>query len=125
MADLHGTPQEWLAFLISKGAAAASGLAGAYIRNLFPPFKPWSQRIPEYVGGALTAVYAGPVAGPVLSSALDRMLTLVGISLADTLPRQNVESLAGFLCGVIGLTIIEGIFVIVRRWRDDPRLPLG
>ena len=122
MADLHGT-QDWIGFAISKGAAALSGLAGAYIRNLFPPYKPWSQRIPEYVGGALTAVYAGPIAGPVLSSALDRVLTILGLSLSESLPRQNVESLAGFLCGIIGLTVIEGVFALARRWRDNPQLP--
>lgn len=125
MSELHGgPPNDWVVFLVSKGTAALSGLAGAYIRNIFPPYKPWTQRVPEYIGGALTAVYAGPVAGPILKASLEHFLQLFGVHLADALPAANVESLAGFMCGVVGLTVIEGIFLLVKRWRRNPTLPM-
>jgi len=122
MAELTPPGNELAAWVFAKAATAFSGLAGAYVRNLFPPFKPWKQRAAEYVGGALAAVYAGPVAGPVLGRSLERLMSVFGVTMGDALPRANVESLAGFLCGVIGLTVIEGIFVLARRWRDNPRI---
>jgi len=111
------------ATVLSKATAATAGLAGAYIRQLFPPRKPVRQRIAEYIGGAFTAVYGGPVAGPLLYQAIEVVAKWWGTTVADVLARQSVESLAGFMCGAIGLTIIEGLFVLARRWRDDPRLP--
>lgn len=125
MADWHGVGGEWSAWVAAKTASIVSGVAGAYVRNLFPPYKPWSQRIPEYVGGALTAVYGGPVVGPLMFNALVGLFAWTGIPVGDALPRTNVESLAGFLCGVVGLTVIEGLFIVARKWRDNPKLPLS
>ncbi|WP_336800478.1 hypothetical protein [Kaistia sp. MMO-174] len=121
MADFPGTGSEWAAAIIAKLATAAGGLAGAWVRNLFPPHKPMRQRVPEYIAGALAAVYGGPVAGPLMYETLIAIFRTFGVDVGRALSRPSVESLSGFMCGVVGLTIIEGVFVLARRWRDDPR----
>lgn len=123
MAD-PGALNDIVAWAAGKSAAAFSGVCGAYVRHLFPPYKAWRQRLAEYVGGALAAVYGGPVAGPVMAGTLDKVMGTVGVTMGDALPRTNVESLAGFLCGVLGLTLIEGAFILARRWRDNPTIGL-
>ncbi len=122
MSDLHGGG-DIVAWFMAKGTAALGGLAGAFVANLFPPFKPWREQAAEYIGGALTAVYVGPVAGPLLYNAMLSACTFWGITAAQALPQPNVESLAGFLCGVLGLTIIRGLLKWARRWARDPKLP--
>lgn len=124
MADMHGGHGGDLApWLIAKGATALGGLAGAFVANLFPPYKPWRDQAAEYIGGALTAVYVGPTAGPLLYNAIVAACGWLGIPPAQSLPQANVESLAGFLCGVLGLTIIRGLLKLARRWARDPKLP--
>ncbi len=125
MADLqpHGPPPDLLAWILAKAMTAGAGALGALVRNLFPPRRRLRQRAAEYVGGALAAVFFGPVAGPILHQLILAFGRTMGVALEPVMPRESVDSLAAFLCGVVGLTMIEGLILLARRWRDEPRLP--
>ena len=126
MADWQsggGEHNEILTIAVSKGAALLAGIAGAFVANIFPPHKPWRERVAEYVGGALMALYVGPTAGPVLHNGILAVSAWWRIPPAQTIPQASVESLAGFMCGALGLTIIKGLLRGARRWASDPKLP--
>lgn len=119
MADLppHLPPPanyELMALAITKIAPA---MAGAYIRNLFPPRKPFMQRAAEAFGGVLLVVYGGQVAGGALWALLAWGLSLIGIGdMTGLIRRDQSDLLAAFLVGLVGMTVVEGGLLFVRSW---------
>lgn len=100
-------------------AKVLPALAGAYIRNLFPPRKPWRQRLLETAGGVLMVVYVGEVAAGATWAVLRWAGTFVGVSnVAEFIARGQSDLLAAFLVGLTGMTIVEGGFHFARRWLD-------
>ncbi|MBZ9936641.1 hypothetical protein LB518_10070 [Mesorhizobium sp. BR1-1-16] len=119
MADWQGGgshQNEIFALMIAKAAAILAGLAGAFVANIFPPHKPWRERVVEYIGGALMAVYVGPTAGPVLHNAILAASAWWHVPSAHAIPQASIESLAGFMCGALGLTLIKGLLRWARQW---------
>ncbi|MCX5478436.1 hypothetical protein OSH08_05440 [Kaistia geumhonensis] len=125
MADWQGGGHgnELAAWLAAKIIPALAGAAGAFVAHLLPPAKPWRERLVEYIGGALTAMHVGPVAGPVLYNAILAGCEFWHIDPPQALPAPSVESLASFLAGALGLGILRGLIVWIRRWAREPKMP--
>lgn len=105
---------ELLGVIMGKVAPA---LAGAYIRNLFPPRKPWRQRLLETAGGVLMVFYAGEVAAGATWAVLKWAGGFVGVTnIAEFVDRGQSDLLAAFLLGLTGMTVVEGGFHYARRW---------
>lgn len=101
-------------------------LAGAYIRNLFPPRKPWRQRLMETAGGVLMVFYAGEVAAGATWAVLKWAGGFVGVTdIAEFVDRSQSNLLAAFLVGLTGMTIVEGAFHYARRWLGRHEEKLG
>jgi hypothetical protein len=99
----------------------APALAGAYIRNLFPPRKTLLQRFLEMIGGVLMVVYTAHVAAGALWALLGWALGWLGVQdISLIIQRQQADLLAAFLVGLIGMTVVEGFLVFLRRWSANP-----
>jgi hypothetical protein len=98
--------------LVSKVAPAA---AGAYVRGLFPPRKPTLQRLGEAGGGVLLVLYGHKVAAGALWALLNWALAFVDTKAADVILRSDADMLAAFLVGLLGMTIVEGALLVIRR----------
>ncbi|SCM74032.1 hypothetical protein KL86PLE_130058 [uncultured Pleomorphomonas sp.] len=91
-------------------------LAGAYIRNLFPPRKPWRQRLMETAGGVLIMFYAGEVAAGATWAVLKWAGGFVGVTnIAELVDRGQSDLLAAFLVGLTGMTAVEGGLHYLRQ----------
>lgn len=110
------------AFLAAKGVTALTGVAGAFVAHLFPPYKPWRSRLLEYFGGAITSLHVGPVAGPLLYNALMAFCDFWHIPPAQAFALSDVQYLAGFLCGALGLGVMRGLIEWSKRWAKDPKI---
>lgn len=100
-------------------AKVLPALAGAYIRNLFPPRKPWRQRLLETAGGVLMVVYAGEVAAGATWAVLGWAGSFLGVTdVAEFIDKGQSDLLAAFLVGLTGMTVVEGGFHFARRWLD-------
>ena len=109
--DPNGSAWLW-GLLVSKVGPA---VAGAYVRGLFPPRKPLLQRLGEAFGGVLLVLYAHKIAAGGLWAVLDWALGHVGTKAADVILRSDADMLAAFLVGLLGMTIVEGALVFIRR----------
>lgn len=104
----------------------APALAGAYIRNLFPPRKAWRQRLLETAGGVLMVFYAGEVAAGATWAVLKWAGSFVGVvDVAELVDRGQSDLLAAFLLGLTGMTVVEGGFHYARRWLDKREEKMG
>lgn len=100
-------------------AKVLPALAGAYIRNLFPPRKAWRQRLLETAGGVLMVIYVGEVAAGATWAVLRWAGTFVGVTdIAEFVDRSQSDLLAAFLVGLTGMTVVEGAFHYSRRWLE-------
>jgi hypothetical protein len=105
---------EFLGVIMAKVFPA---LAGAYIRNLFPPRKSMRQRLMETAGGVLMVFYAGEVAAGATWAVLRWAGGFVGVAnVAEFIDRGQSDLLAAFLVGLTGMTAVEGGFHYARRW---------
>ena len=103
----------WLwGLLVSKVAPA---IAGAYVRGLFPPRKPILQRLGEAFGGVLLVLYGHKIAAGALWAVLGWALGFVDTKAADVIQRSDADMLAAFLVGLLGMTIVEGALIVIRR----------
>jgi hypothetical protein len=98
--------------LVSKVAPA---IAGAYVRNLFPPRKPILQRLGEASGGVLLVLYGHKIAAGTLWALLNWALGFVDTKAAEVIQRSDADMLAAFLVGLLGMTIVEGALIVIRR----------
>lgn len=126
MADvgpqIPGVP-ELLGVIMAKVLPA---LAGAYIRNLFPPRKPWRQRLMETAGGVLMVFYIGEVAAGATWAVLRWAGGFVGVTnVAEFVDKSQSDLLAAFLVGLTGMTVVEGGFHYARRWLNKREETLG
>ncbi len=105
---------EILGVIMGKVAPA---LAGAYIRNLFPPRKSWRQRLLETAGGVLLVFYGGEVAAGATWAVLRWAGGFVGVvDVGEFVNRAQSDLLAAFLVGLTGMTAVEGGFHYARKW---------
>ncbi|WP_068312581.1 hypothetical protein [Polycladidibacter hongkongensis] len=87
-----------------------AGLCGGLVRVIVHPRASLANTIGATVVGALVAGYLTPVVAPVL----ERWLGPTD---------AGVEGATGFMLGMCGLALSEGLIKLARRWRDDPTLP--
>jgi hypothetical protein len=103
----------WLwGILVSKVAPA---VAGAYVRGLFPPRKPILQRVGEAFGGVILVLYCHKVAAGALWAVLNWALGFIGAKASDVINRADADVLAVFLVGLLGMTIVEGALIVIRK----------
>ncbi len=104
-------------------AKVLPALAGSYIRNLFPPRKPWRQRLMETAGGVLMVIYAGEVAAGATWAVLKWAGGFVGVTdVGEFVNRAQSDLLAAFLVGLTGMTVVEGGFHYARKWMEQKSL---
>lgn len=98
------------AFLGIKLIHVAAGIGGGLVRSLVDRRTSLTVRLSTTIVGGLFAAYLTPILVPFVSS-------WSGVRDA------SVEGAAGFLLGLCGLTLAEGIINKAKKWRENPKLP--
>ena len=96
-------PPDWLAYLVKLGLLALAGACGTFLNQLHGPHKKWPQRVMEWVGGALCAIYGAELAANTLYHSLDKFDLIDSTYVVP----EKILGLAGFLCGALGVTVID------------------
>ena len=112
----QNTPPDWLAFVIKWLFLALAGACGTFLSQLHGSHKKWPQRVMEWVGGALCAIYGAELAANTLSHLLDKFDL---IDSSYVVP-EKILGLAGFLCGALGVSAIDWCITFIRR-RQRPK----
>ncbi|WLT07845.1 hypothetical protein RAM19_06835 [Bartonella apihabitans] len=112
----QNTPPDWLAIVIKWLFLALAGACGTFLSQLHGPHKKWPQRVMEWVGGALCAIYGAELAANTLYHSLDKFDL---IDSSYVLP-EKILGLAGFLCGALGVSAIDWCITFIRR-RQSPK----
>lgn len=99
---------------ISLSHLVAGGLGGV-VRAITRPEQSWLRRSAGAVAGAFLAGFMTPVAAPIAASYLSRW----------NVPPEALAGVSGFLFGLTGLSLCEGVLRLADRWRNDPKLPYG
>jgi len=68
----QNTPPDWLAIVIKWLFLALAGACGTFLSQLHGPNKKWPQRVMEWVGGALCAIYGAELAANTLYHSLGK-----------------------------------------------------
>ena len=109
----NNPPPDWLAYLVRFGLLALAGACGSFLSQLNGAPKKWPQRVMEWVGGALCAIYGAELAANALYHLLDKS-DLIDDSYAVP---EKFLGLAGFLCGALGVAAIDiGIGFLKRKF---------
>ena len=96
-------------------ANLVSGAVGGILRwTVVQRTLSFRQRLGTFVAGAFVSGYGTPVIGPIVAT----MLAPYGV------PPASVMGLTGLILGLSGQTLGEGVLKLVRKWSDNPRLPL-
>lgn len=94
----------------------APATVGAFLRNLFPPRKPWWQKGLETFGAVLLVIYAGGIAAGAQWALLSWAMSHIGVTdIARFIDRAESDRLSALLVGLLGMTIVEGGLVWLRR----------
>ena len=112
----QNTPPDWLAFMIKWLCIAFAGACGTFLSQIHAGPKKWPQRVMEWVGGALCAIYGAELAANALYHLLDKSDLIDG---SYVLP-EKILGLAGFLCGALGVTVVDWCITFIRR-RQSPK----
>ncbi|WP_422531734.1 hypothetical protein [Bartonella apihabitans] len=107
----NNPPPDWLAYLVRLGLLALAGACGSFLSQLNDAPKKWPQRVMEWVGGALCAIYGAELAANTLSHLLDKFDLIDGSYVVP----EKFLGLAGFLCGALGVAIIDSVISLLRR----------
>ena len=76
----------------------------------------WAQRISEWLGGALCSIYGSEL----IASAIHHMLDKFDLIDSTYVVPEKLLGFAGFLCGALGVTVIDLTIKAIRK-RFDPR----
>ena len=107
---------DWLHSLIGiKAAHVVAGVLGGAVRGLISPAFPWSQRITSAVVGAAAAGYGTPVMTAIARQWMD----------SSGYPASDVEGVVGFLLGLSGMTVCDGVIKWIAKWWNEPPNNLG
>ena len=107
----NNPPLDWLAYLVRFGLLALAGACGSFLSQLNGAPKKWPQRVMEWVGGALCAIYGAELAANTLSHLLDKFDLIDGSYVVP----EKFLGLAGFLCGALGVAMIDSVISLLRR----------
>lgn len=111
MPDKHVPPS--LFILLST---AIAGVLGAGVRQLASQEKSWGARLLEWLGGGVLAVYASPTVAFVVHHLLIKMDL---IALDSDIIADDLLGLSGFLCGAVGISIIEYVLSDFKKNIDS------
>ncbi|WP_412057384.1 hypothetical protein [Bartonella sp. DGB2] len=106
-------PPDWLSWFGMMLSTALAGIFGAFVRQLANHDKSCWQRVCEWVGGGVLAIYASPTVSYMLYHLLLRF-DMVGVD--DGLSPNNIMGLAGFICGAVGVSSIELLLSVLRYY---------
>lgn len=98
--------QAWLGI---KSYHLIAGFAGGVVRAFVRPGATKLQAFGSCVVGALTAGYMTPVAVIYLPESAS----------------IGGEGATGFVIGLTGMAVAEGLIQLVNRWRNNPTIPKG
>lgn len=89
-----------------------AGFFGGLVRALVRPGATLWYSVSTTFVGAVFAAYTTPV---------------VAFHLRQYLGAEapGTEGLTGFILGLCGLALAEGVITLAKRWRDTPKLPPG
>ena len=107
-------PPDWLAFVIKWLFLALAGACGTFLSQLHGPHKKWPQRVMEWVGGALCAIYGAELAANTLYHMLDKFDLIDSTCVVP----EKILGLAGFLCGALGVSFIDWCIARIKRRKD-------
>ena len=93
-----------------KLAHLVAGFFGGLVRSIINPQRSTAYTIGATICGTVTAGYFTPIAVPLVN----RYFGAGAV---------GVEGAVGFLMGLCGLAIAEGIVTLAKRWKDNPTLP--
>lgn len=108
-------PPDWLAYSLYVILTGLAGALGAFVYQIHGPIKNWTQRIAEWIGGALCAIYGAELAAQAILHILDKF-DLVDKSYV--MP-DKIIGLAGFLCGALGVSIIDTAIKLIHNNKTD------
>ena len=107
-------PPEAYSILGVKLFHIVAGAAGGLARTLTRPKESIGRRITTTIIGAIVAGYASPAA------------TVVILHYFGSLGLQegDISGTAGFVLGVVGMSVTEGAIRLANKWRNDPKVPM-
>ena len=108
-------PPPDLSFLGIKIVHFVAGGFGGLVRGLTKPQVSVPSMIGTGVVGAFVAGYCTPVVAPIAHRYLEHFGANIG--------QAEVAGLVGFMLGMTGLSVAEGVIRWARKWRDHPTLP--
>lgn len=103
-------PPDWLAYLLYTVLTALAGAFGAFVRQIHGPARKWPQRVIEWIGGALCAVYGAEI----VAQTIYHLLSKYDLIHTGYVVPEKIIGLAGFLCGALGVSAIDGVIHIIK-----------
>lgn len=104
-------PPDWFAYCIYMILTGIAGAFGAFVRQIHGPVRKWPQRVVEWLGGALCAIYGAEI----VAQTIYHLLSKNDLIHSDYVVPEKIIGLAGFLCGALGVSIIDGVIIFLYR----------
>lgn len=104
-------PYDWIATLVNFLFLGLAGALGAVVRHIHTPARKLAQRISEWLGGALCSIYGSEL----IASAIHHILDKFDLIDSTYVVPEKLLGFAGFLCGALGVTVIDEIIKVVKK----------
>ena len=105
-------PPDWLAYIIKLGWIALAGALGSFFSQLYNKGRKWPQRMTEWGGGALCAIYGAEI----VANTIYHLLVKFDLIDGSYVVPEKLLGFAGFLCGVLGVKIIIRGMNIINKY---------
>jgi len=92
-------------------STAIAGALGALVRQIHSPARRWPKRMLEWFGGALCAIYGAEI----VAQTIYYSLTKFDLINDSHIVPEKIIGLAGFLCGALGVSAIDGFIIFIKR----------
>jgi hypothetical protein len=112
MAEL---PPDQMSLLGIKLVHFVAGLLGGAVRAITRPDLSWGRKLGTGFAGAVVSGYGTPVAAPVAWLYANKL----GVDISP----DEIAGLVGFVLGMTGLTIADGLVRWAQDWRRNPTFP--
>lgn len=107
-------PHDWIVTLTNFLFLGLAGALGALVRHINTPARKWIRRLPEYFSGALCSIYGSEL----IASAIHHVLTKFDVIDSSYVVPEKLLGLAGFMCGALGITVIDLTIKAIRKRFD-------
>ncbi|EJF95464.1 hypothetical protein [Bartonella tamiae] len=105
-------PPDWFSAIIYTAITALAGALGAFVTQINGPSRNWAKRVTEWIGGALCAIYGAELVAQTIHHLLDKYDFIH----PDYVLPEKIIGLAGFLCGALGISIIDGLIFLIKKY---------